>query len=386
MSSAIAPPRVPVPPTTVVVTTIGSGEFLDDYWAALRHEQAVDQVEFIVIPDRKTPAKLFERCEMFSNLGMKIRCPDLSTQDRYLASIGLSDFIPYNSDNRRNVGYLMALETGRPLLISIDDDNFARPSEAFFEEHAVAACESPIEAPSINSSNGWFNICRLMEVDPPSVYPRGFPYSKRHETPEISSNIESGRVRLNAGLWLGEPDLDAMTWLVSPAKSKCISARSVLLGDRAWSPINTQNTALHKDVIVSYYFAKMNYPLGTLGSIDRYGDILSGYLAQACVRHMGDRLRVGSPAVDHRRNSHNYLRDATHEMGCVWLMEDLTSWLTELKLTGANYHETYLSLAGALDDAAEKFNGYIWNESTRGYVHQLAYCMRRWAAACRRWL
>ena len=73
-------------------------------------------------------------------------------------------------------------------------------------------------------------------------------------------------------------------------------------------------------------------------------------------------------------------------MGCVWLMEDLTSWLTELKLTGSNYHETYLSLAAALDDAAEKFNGYIWNEATRGYVHQLAYCMRRWAGTCRRWL
>ena len=86
---------------------------------------------------------------------------------------------------------------------------------------------------------------------------------------------------------------------------------------------------------------------------------------------LGDRIRVGTPAVDHRRNSHNYLRDATHEMGCVWLMEDLTNWLAELKLP-AKYHETYLSLAGALDDAAEKFTGYIWNEATRGYLHQLA--------------
>jgi len=104
VSNAIAPPRAPVPPTTVVCTTIGSGEFLDDYWAALQHERCADQVEFIIIPDKKTPAKLFERVTMFSNLGMKIRCPDLNTQERYLSSIGLNDFVPYNSDNRRNIG------------------------------------------------------------------------------------------------------------------------------------------------------------------------------------------------------------------------------------------------------------------------------------------
>ena len=73
-------------------------------------------------------------------------------------------------------------------------------------------------------------------------------------------------------------------------------------------------------------------------------------------------------------------------MGCVWLMEDLTLWLTSLKLTGASYHETYLSLAAALNEQAERFRGFIWNEATRGYVHQLSYCMRRWAATCRRWL
>jgi hypothetical protein len=178
-----------------------------------------------------------------------------------------------------------------------------------------------------------------------------------------------------------------MTWLVSPARSASLSGKpGVLLGERAWSPINTQNTSLHRDLLVTYYFAKMGYPLAGLVAIDRYGDILSGYLCQAVVRHMKDGIRVGTPAVDHRRNSHNYMRDATHEMGCVWLMEDLTTWLSELKLVGTTYADAYLSLASQLDDAAEKFTGYIWNEATRGYLHQLAYCMRRWTSACSRWL
>jgi hypothetical protein len=373
------------PTCAVVVTTIGRGEFLKDYYAAAVEEHALDRVEFIVIPDRKSPPELYAACAEYSSRGMRVRCPDLRAQDEYLARLDLTDFIPYDSDNRRNVGYLMALESGADFAISIDDDNYAIAGARFFAEHAVVASRNPVTTPSVESSTGWFNICRLLQVDPPNVYPRGFPYRRRHEHAEISERNETGHVRLNAGLWLGEPDLDAMTWLVSPARAANTIGRSVLLGPRAWSPINTQNTALHRDVLVSYYFARMGYPLGPgLGTIDRYGDILSGYFAQACVRHMGDRIRVGTPAVDHRRNSHNYLRDATAEMGCVWLVEDLTEWLTALELTGATYHETYLSLAASLDDAAERFKGFIWTDATRGYVHQLAYCMRRFAGACRR--
>ncbi|MGH7178055.1 MAG: hypothetical protein ACREJC_11800, partial [Tepidisphaeraceae bacterium] len=266
-------------------------------------------------------------------------------------------------------------------VISIDDDNFYRPADPFFTEHAVVAADH-VTAMCVNSSDSWFNICRLLETQPSNVYPRGFPYSRRHQASELSQTTETSRVRINAGLWLGEPDLDAMTWLVSPARSTRPRSSSVVLGDRAWSPINTQNTALHREVIVSYYFAKMGQPLPGVGSIDRYGDILSGYFAQACVRYRGDRIRVGTPLVDHRRNAHNYLRDATAEMGCVWLMEDLCPWLLNLKLQGASYSEAYLSLAGALDDAAGKFTGFIWTDALRAYVHDLAHCMRRWTGAC----
>ncbi len=370
-----------MPRTSVVVTTIGDGAFLNDYHAAVNEAEAPDRIEFIVIPDRKSPAELYEQCREFSSRGLDVKCPTVEEQDGYLAKLGLTNFVPYNSDNRRNIGYLMAYEHGSEVIISIDDDNFALPASNFFEEHAVVAQDS-CQSLEVQSSTGWYNICDLLDVEPAHVYPRGFPYSKRHIRAEVSGMVINARVRLNAGLWLGEPDLDAMTWLISPARADKVKGNSVLLGNRAWSPINTQNTALHRDLIPTYYFAKMNYPIAGLGSIDRYGDILSGYLCQACVRHMGDAIRVGTPAVDHRRNSHNYLRDATHEMGCVWLMEDLTAWLSSLQLSGTTYSDTYLSLAAELDEAAERFTGFIWNEATRGYVHQLAWSMRRWVKAC----
>jgi hypothetical protein len=157
----------------------------------------------------------------------------------------------------------------------------------------------------------------------------------------------------------------------------------VLLGDRTWSPINTQNTAIHRSAIVTYYFVKMGYPLGG-AFIDRYGDIFSGYFIEACVKHLKNKIRVGEPTVEHRRNSHNYIQDASNELACIWALEDVTEWLVGAQLEGTNYADAYGSLAAGLEDAVETFSGPIWNDATRGYFHQMAYCMRKWIAACQK--
>jgi hypothetical protein len=190
---------------------------------------------------------------------------------------------------------------------------------------------------------------------------------------------------MNAGLWLGEPDLDAITWLVNPARATEFKGESVLLDDGTWSPINTQNTSLHRDIIPAYYFLPMNYPLGAGLTIDRFGDIFSGFYSQACAKHFKHGIRVGTPVADHRRNSHNYMRDAGGEMGCIWVLEDLTQWLMDLKLEGQTYSEAYLSLAEALAAATEHFTGFAWTEATRIYFRHTVACMRRWIDACRRW-
>ena len=234
----------------------------------------------------------------------------------------------------------------------------------------------------MSGSNGWFNVCSMLEIDPnQEVYPRGFPYRKRHQQAEVSTVEESGPVRLNAGLWLGHPDLDAVTWLAAPCRATSFKGESVLLGRDAWCPINTQNTSLHCDLIVAYYFVRMGYSLAGM-AIDRYGDIFSGYFCQACVRHLGHRIRVGTPVAFHGRNAHSYLRDLTHELACILVLEDLTEWLCEATLQGSTYPETYLSLAVALDHQVERFRGSIWTDAARGYFHQMTYCMRQWVVAC----
>ena len=372
-----------LPHAALVMTTIADPVILEDYVRNFERFGHLERVTMFIIPDRKTPSSAFERCAKLRQAGLQVVCPTLEEQEVYLRRFdGLSRLIPYNSDNRRNVGFLMALESEAEFMMSIDDDNYCLPNEDFFAAHSIVAGQ-PTFGSSINSSSGWFNICEMLVTEPAvETYPRGFPYFARHKSPDICQTTEQGRVHMNAGLWLSEPDLDAMTWLVSPVRATGMRGDSVLLGDRGWSPINTQNTSIHRDVIVSYYFVRMGYPLGGM-AIDRFGDIVSGYFSQACVRHLGNLIRVGSPIVQHRRNSHDYMRDAANEFACIWALEDITEWLVDFKLEGTNYAEAYASLADGLEDAVESFRGVVWNDSTRGYFHQMAYCMRQWIAACR---
>ena len=126
------------PKATLVLTTINDPALLDDYYANFQAYDRLGQIKVIVIPDRKTPAAAYERCAALHKRGMDILCPTLDEQDAYLRRISLAEgLIPYNSDNRRNIGYLMALEAGADFLISIDDDNYCTAEEDFFQAHSV---------------------------------------------------------------------------------------------------------------------------------------------------------------------------------------------------------------------------------------------------------
>jgi hypothetical protein len=354
---------------------------LEGYFENFQRFGHLEDVDVFAIPDRKTPPAAYARCQALKRRGMKISCPTLDEQEDFLRRVGfLPHLVPYDSDNRRNVGYLMALESGNEFVISIDDDNYCRSDEDLFLAHAVV-CERDHSSQIVSTDTGWFNICNLLQLDCPGItYPRGFPYFARHKEEHVSFTFGQVNVHINAGLWLLDPDLDAITWLVAPARAVAFNNESLILGQRTWSPINTQNTALRRDVVSAYYFVKMGYPLAGM-FIDRYGDIFSGYFSQACVRHMGGAVRVGTPVAEHKRNSHNFMKDAENEWPCIMVLEDLLPWLVEAKLEGKTYPETYMSLSYAVQDAVEQMRGKVWTEATRGYFHQMAFCMREWTKA-----
>jgi hypothetical protein len=367
----------------IVLTTINDAKLLDVYYENLSNHGRLEETCAIVIPDRKTPSAAFARCRDLAKKGLRVNCPSLEEQEEFLRRVGFSpELVPYDSDNRRNVGYLMALESGADLVISIDDDNYCS-EEDFVGAHAVA-CGLEVEAEVVEAASRWFNACTLLSLDPErTVYPRGFPYFVRQDGGSLERRRARVTVRINAGLWLEEPDLDALTWLVAPTRAHAFRGPSVVLSADTWAPVNTQNTGLHRNVIPSYYYVRMGYELGGL-TIDRYGDIFSGYFSQACAKHLGHGVRFGTPVAVHRRNAHDYLRDTAGELGGIRLLEDLLAWLPEQKLDGMTYGEAYESLSFLLEEAIWGFTGSIWTEPARAFFHELAYVMRCWVAACRR--
>ncbi|HLK32177.1 MAG TPA: hypothetical protein VKT29_03755 [Terriglobales bacterium] len=318
----------------LVLTTIADPVLLQGYYDNFVRHGHLHQVRVYVIPDRKTPAAAYERCHRLRQRGLEIVCPSLPEQEAYLKRIGFPpELVPYDSDNRRNVGYLMALDGDNDFVISIDDDNYCVPEEDFFVAHATV-CGPLGEESVVESESGWFNVCDLLQVHPPqTVYARGFPYFGRHQAVRLSQQRQPACVRINAGLWLSEPDLDGMSWLVSPVRTTGFCGHSVVLGANTWSPVNTQNTALQREALAAYYFVRMGHALAG-ANIDRYGDIFSGYFSQACARHLGHAVRVGTPLADHRRNSHNYLRDASQELACICMLEDVLAWLSRAASAG----------------------------------------------------
>jgi hypothetical protein len=372
----------PNPHASLVMTTIFDTPILDAYYANLARYGRLAQTRCFVIPDRKTPPAVFDACTQMTARGLECVCPSLDEQEVFLKRVGFPVHgIPYNSDNRRNVGYLMALESASDLVISIDDDNYCTEGSDFIGGHSVVTGGSA-DHECVESVTGFLNICALLDFrQPMTVYPRGFPYLARHRDEAWKTEVRRTEVMVNAGLWLHDPDIDGMTWLIANPHVTSFSKPSVVLGKGSWTPVNSQNTAMRQSVIPSYYFIRMGYAISGM-AIDRYGDIFSGYFTEACVKHVGGSIRIGTPVVNHVRNSHNYLNDATHEMACILVLEDFLPWLREARLSGRTCAEAYLSLSYLMEDAAEGFHGKVWTDTARAYFHQTAYWMRAWLRAC----
>lgn len=372
-----------MPHATLVLTTIFEPVILEAYFENFERYEHLEDVDVIVVPDKKTPRSAYETCCRLARRGLRITCPSLEEQECYLKKVGLNgDFIPYNSDNRRNIGFLMALERQSDVLISIDDDNYCLEGEDYFAaQTAMLAGEQPQEV--VGAKSRFLNACELLEFDSGGiVYPRGYPYFARHKEPQIQTSVKPAEIMINAGLWLKDPDVDAITWLGLGPRVCGFKNAAYVLDASTWCPVNSQNTALVRELIPAYYFIRMGYPVHGM-PVDRYGDIFSGYFALACAKRLGGTVRFGAPIADHRRNKHDYLRDVSLELQAILLLEDVLQWLIDGRLDGPNCEDAYLSLSYGLQDAVETFKGPAWTDAARGFFHQMAHCMRTWQSACR---
>lgn len=378
------------PETAIVCTTIFEPAWLQGYLDNLRRHGRDRDTAIIIVIDRKTPDSVAAAAAKARAEGFDVRCPTLDEQEAYLRRLGVpDDLVPWNTDNRRNIGFLMALESGAARMISIDDDNYCiADGEDFVGAHSVVGRPASAAPAPLASGAPWFNICSMIGFDcPGDIHPRGFPVAQRRAGQatlgDAPAQESQRRIAVNAGLWLADPDVDAATRLTLRPDGASIKQPAVQLGIDTWSPINTQNTGLVRDAVFAYYYVRMGFALQGL-RIDRFGDILSGYFVQKCAKALGDTVRFGAPVAVHRRTPHNLFKDLYFELAGMVIVEDLLPWLQDIRLDGAGYRQTYEALAEALQAGAPRFKGFIWDEGGREFLTDTARCMRHWLTAVSR--
>jgi hypothetical protein len=370
------------PKMTIVVTTINVPQLLEGYAENFARHGHLGEVDCIVVGDRKTPhEKLFALARRLAGHGFRVEYMDVPTQQTYMKRFPEIDaLIPFDSDQRRNIGYLKAAEQGAEILVALDDDNFVRDDD-WYTAHSIVG--TTVTLPTVSSATRWWSPCRMMDTDPPGrrLFPRGHPYSRRHLPDDEVRSTTTARVVLNAGLWLLEPDVDSLTRLTEPVRCTRLNENRVMLAPGTWAAINTQNTAFHRDTLPAFYFVPITAHLGGI-VVERYGDIWAGLFCRKAIDHMNDRVTYGVPACDHKRNMHVLLKDMQLEFWSILITEELWETLYDWKLTAKTYVDTYDEMADRL--AATTWRTVPMPDDVRKYFGRMAHAMHAWAATTRK--
>lgn len=366
------------PNTAIVTTTINIPYLLKDYLTQFERFGHTG-VDVVVVGDRKSPPGTRAWLAGLDWTGHRWTYLDVDDQEKWHARIpALATLLPWNSIQRRNLGYLCAVERGAEVIISIDDDNHVTDDD-FLAGHGIVGRVTELDC--ARSSDGWANICDLLRTDGHRIVPRGWPQSRRQAQPDWEIVKRTGRVVVNAGLWLGEPDVDAVTRLVTPVEVLGLAddARVPLGLDRGtWCPFNSQNTAFHTDLLGSMYLVVMGVDYRGI-RIDRYDDIWMSYVTRAIADHLGDLVAFGRPLVRQDRNPHDHLQDLWGELPGMVLTERLLAVLREVRLSAGTYSECYREIIDELRRAftktdIETADREFWNSITTGMTTWLDIC------------
>ncbi len=373
-------------PNHIVFTTIFYPAVLEDLLANVSAHGHLDATKVWVVADHKTPPEARELCRRVSDGGLETVYLDIPEQDRWGADF--PEFyarIPYNNETRRNIGYLRALQDGCDRLISIDDDNWPTGDD-FVGGHFLTG--QAWTGPLLSEKSGYHNVCEHLRFDVQRpIFPRGFPFGLRHtvNSPVVLAAVPATTVGVTAGLWLLDPDIDATTWLNGKVSGVGYTGPdSFALAPGTWSPINTQNTSVVRDLIPAYFCIPMGWEVPG-GKIERYGDIWGGYFLQAVLNGLPYCVAFGRPLADHRRNPHNYVDDLRHEF---WGMI-LTDWLVDL--LRADFQPAEADVCHRVTELGEFLRGHALSRlpswcapEVRAFITHTGGNLVAWAAACRR--
>jgi len=231
----------------IVTTTIYSPTL------AMKKFSQMKDWQLIVVGDKKTPHEEYEN----------LNCIYLSPEKQEEIAKDLSDAIGWNCIMRRNIGFVYAYRLGADIVATVDDDNI--PYDNWGQDVLVG---KDVEVDLWHSQNGYFDPLSVTNRD--DLWHRGYPLE---HVPTKNNVVYKGKTirtpLVQADLWDGDPDIDAMCRL---SKKPCVKYDiSKPYASNQLAPFNSQNTFLHRSVI-PYYMV--------LPHVGRMDDIWGAYIIQ----------------------------------------------------------------------------------------------------------
>jgi hypothetical protein len=210
----------------------------------------------------------------------------------------LAAICPVGHYARKNLGFLIAMRAGAPVIVETDDDTVA--GEQFW-----AARTRRQSARSVAAS-GWVNAYRYFSEAP--IWPRGFPIdAARAGVPQYDS-LAVGLVDapIQQGLVDDDPDVDAIYRMLFDLPFRFERGPAVALSSGTWCPFNSQNTTWWRDAFPLLYLpASCSF---------RMTDIWRSFVAQRIAWENGWSVLFHEATVRQLRNAHDLNRDFADEV------------------------------------------------------------------------
>ncbi len=311
----------------IVITTVNIPRNIIDFI-----EKADSEWLPIIVGDLKSPHEEIEKiCKQVKGIY-------LGPEKQMKLGFTHAAAIPWNCYDRKNLGYLFAYKEGAEIIFSTDDDNY--PIDDGWDKEVKLGKQ---ELVVVSSSNGWYNS--LIESDI-KVTPRGFPYWLINDIPQYIYENKEVDVAIQVGLWLGDPDVDAMTRIIIDPKIKTYGFNRAL-AKNTMCPYNSQNTFISREMLPAHMVW-----CGDGTSHYRFDDIYASFVAQVIAFHRNKTIKFGYPLVRQRRNEHDLLTDLEYEIGGMRAMPNFIRFLRNYEFKGAsvvdNLHEFIYALTNLM--------------------------------------
>lgn len=270
----------------IITTTINSPTEATIKFAEIARR---DNWIFIIVGDSKTPHDEYFELEKKYN-SVQYLTPKYQ-EENYKE---ISDMIGWKTIQRRNIGLIDAYHKGADVIATVDDDNIP-----YSNWGCTLFVGKTIEVDLYEPELDVFDPLSITKNN--YIWHRGYPIEylqKRHRVEYMGKIMR--KVLIQADLWDGDPDIDAMARLIYKPIVKYSDIIKPYCSNKI-SPFNSQNTFLAREVIPYYC---------VLPFTGRLDDIWGGYILQ----HFFKNSLIYTPATVYQdRNAQDLIVNLENE-------------------------------------------------------------------------